>query len=90
MKNNITLSGLTKPLSQFLRRFHTLLFFLLVSGGLFVAILALMSIIETSSKVASNSDNAISGQFDQTTIQQLKQKSTPATPQGDRSNPFAE
>lgn len=90
MKNNISLSGITKPLSQFIRRFHTLLFFLLVSGGLFAAILALMSIIETSSKVASTSDSAISGQFDESTIQQLKQKSTPAKPQGDRSSPFTE
>lgn len=90
MKNSINIAQITRPFTQFMRRFHTLLFFLLVSGGLFVAILMLMSIIGVSSTTASSSDTTISGQFDTATIQQLKQKSVPAAPQGKRTNPFFE
>ncbi len=90
MKQNLNFAELLTPLLRFMRRFHTLLFFLLVSGGLFAAILTLTSIIQMSSTVASSSSQAISGQFDESTIQLLKRSSVPPAQIGERSNPFVE
>lgn len=90
MKNDVTISSLTKPLVAFVKRFHTILFFLAVSGGLFVAILMLLSIITLSSSTAPSSDNAVSGSFDDQTIKLLEDGTGPgATPKG-RASPFVE
>ncbi len=90
MKNSITLSGLTQPVIGFVKRFHTLIFFLVVSSGLFAAIMMLVSIINLSSSTAPSSNNAVSGTFDEQTIQQLENdNNTEATPKG-RVSPFVE
>lgn len=90
MKNNLNLASIFKPIEQFIRRFHNLLFFLLISFGLFIAILALMSLIGISSSTASRSDKAVSGSFDETTIKRLKDDSSYVPQPGTRSNPFVE
>jgi hypothetical protein len=91
MKNNsINLSDITRSIGTFFRRFHTLLFFLVVSGGLFVAILMLLGIIALSSSQATSSDQTVNGTFDEATIQRIDQDSAPpVTPTG-RSSPFVE
>ena len=90
MKGNVDLSVLLRGFSGFMRRFHTLLFFLIVSGGLFVAILMLLNIINLSSSTAESSDQTINGTFDEPTIQRLEQDATvPITP-GGRVSPFVE
>lgn len=90
MKNNLTVSGLLKPLIAFVRRFRTMLFFLAVSGGLFAAILVLLSIITLPSSTATSSNNDVSGSFDEKTIQLLeKDTNSEATPKG-RASPFVE
>lgn len=90
MKNNINLTSFIKGFAGFIRRFHTLLFFLVVSGGLFVAILMLLSIISLSSTTASNSNQTIDGTFDEATIQRVKQDSTEQITPGPRQSPFVE
>lgn len=90
MKNELTPDSLIRPIVGFVRRFHTILFFLVVSGGLFAAILMLLSIISLSSLPAATADNAVSGSFDEETIQQLESGTNGAvTPKG-RASPFVE
>lgn len=90
MKNNIKLSVIFEGFGIFVRRFHTLLFFLIVSGGLFVAILMLLSIISVSSSAAGSSDQAINGSFDEETIQRLERNTTEQVGPGSRPSPFVE
>jgi len=67
-----------------------LLFFLLVSGGLFAAIMVLISIINVSSSSNASSDNAIQGTFDEKTIKRVEQDTTTAAKPGSRPSPFVE
>lgn len=90
MKNSINLSGIIKSFGAFIRRFHTLLFFLVVSGGLFLAILMLLSIISLSSTTATNSNQTVDGAFDEATIQRVKQDSVEQITPGSRQSPFVE
>jgi len=90
MKNDVKISNLTAPILVFFRRFHTLLFFLAVSGGLFVAIMMLLSIINLSSSTAASSDNAINGSFDEDTIRRLRLDSSKVITPGSRQSPFVE
>ncbi len=90
MKSDINLSGITKGFGAFFKRFHVILFFLVVSGSLFVAIAMLLSIISLSSTTAPSSDQAVNGAFDEATINRLKSdESAQATPSG-RQSPFVE
>jgi len=87
---SISLSSIVDPIAVFMRRFHMLLFFLLVSGGLFIAIAVLISIINVSSNSNVSSDNAINGSFDESTIQRIEQDTTNAAVPGNRPSPFVE
>lgn len=87
--SNLSLSSLTRPLASFVRRFHTLLFFLIVSTSLGAAILVLISIIGTSSETASSSDQTVNGSFDDATIQRIQSGTVPTQPSG-RPSPFVE
>lgn len=90
MKNNLNIAGVVKNIGSFIRRFHTLIFFLIVSGGLFVAILMLLSIISLSSTTATSSTQTVNGAFDEATLQRLKQDSTEQITPGSRQSPFVE
>jgi hypothetical protein len=87
---NIKLSALFGPPIAFVKRYHTLLFFLLVSVGLFGSILLIMSVVSMSSNTASTSDQTVSGLFDEHTIQQIKQDSSVTTQPSGRRSPFVE
>ena len=87
---NLNIADLLKPFVKFIRRFHTILFFLLVSGSLFAAIIVLMSIISLSSSTSAVSDQAVNGSFDEATIDRIKNKSGSAAQPGSRSSPFVE
>lgn len=90
MKNDITLDGLIKPVIVFFKRFHTILFFLVVSAGLFIAILMLLSVINASSDKSATADNAVSGSFDEDTIRRLENgRNKNISPEG-RPSPFVE
>lgn len=81
-------------ISRLLRRYHGILFAVLVLGGLIIMVITLNSIISGSSPSASQTPNPVSG-FDQKTINQLNslhsidQQPTPLNFSG-RSNPFVE
>ena len=90
MKSSLDVSKFKEAIVTFFKRFHTIIFFLLVSLGLFVAILMLLSVIELSNKAASSSDQVISGAFDETTIQRIQQKSFEELPAVSRISPFVE
>lgn len=93
---NIELSGLGDIASRagnFLRRFHTILFFLIVSVGLAAAILILLSIIQNSSLSTTAGTEAVNSTFDTETIKRIDTLGTnkPSGPEsGKRSNPFVE
>lgn len=87
--DNLNLTNLFRPLVSFVRRFHTLLFFLVVSSSLAIAILVLISIIALAPLSAPTSDKAINGTFDQDTIDRIERGTTPSQPSG-RQSPFVE
>ena len=95
---NIDLSKVPAKLSSLLRRFHVVLFVVVVFGSLAVAVLVLSSILQTSTTPSDQLDTStgLSSSFDQTTIDRVGKLRTgsesPANsslPQG-RINPFAE
>lgn len=91
MKTSLDIRSIKEVIADFFRRFHTLLFFLIVSGGLFVAILTLLNIISVSSSVAPDSSDAISGEFDQATIERVSNLGGRSASQpGNRASPFVE
>lgn len=90
MKNNVSLSAIIGPLAAFFKRFHTLIFFLIVSGGLFAAIMVLLSVIALSTTIAPSSDQTIDGTFDEATIQRLEQDEVKQITPGARTSPFSE
>lgn len=91
MNSSIDLHSIQESITTFFRRFHTILFFLLVSVGLFVAILTLLQIIEVSSSVGNNQQNTLSSDFDTETITRLNGlgNRSPSQP-GNRPSPFIE
>lgn len=89
----VNISAITDPISKFFHRFHTIVFFVIISAGLFVAILILLSTIAVSNELSSTSSERIDGNFDQETMDRIEalesRSETSATP-GERSNPFVE
>ena len=91
-KGSVSLSDLGKPVTKFLKRFHTIIFFLIVSAGLFTAIVILLPITNLSSVNSGVTGQTIDSSFDQTTIDQLQNGSSTEstyTP-GERKSPFVE
>lgn len=95
MNSSTSLDSLTKPLKRFIRRFHLLLFFLIVAAGFGGAILYLNSTIVEAGVDELYVSPINAGAIDQATLQRLKSlhssDSTPAAtfPEG-RLNPFGE
>lgn len=91
MKTELSLESLQKSMSHFFSRFHFIIFFVFVSGGLVIAIYFLNAAIASSDP--SNATAASSSAFDQATIDRLQKLSEPGTktrsiqPQG-RVSPF--
>lgn len=92
MKNNVSVTELIKPLERFFRRFHTIIFFLIVSVGLFTAIVILLPITSLTSKESQTTGQTIDGSFDQATIDRLRKgnSSTSTYTPGPRKSPFVE
>lgn len=90
MKNSLDMSSIAKSFSTFLKRFHTILFFLVVSSGLFAAIAMLLGIISLSDTTATSSTQTIDGTFDEITIGQLSNPTSTQASPGDRVSPFVE
>ncbi len=91
-----SLGNIIHPITASLHRFHMLIFFVTLVGGLSAAILMLNSVVLRSGKSADSSLNNAKSSFDQATInriKKLKTSSEPGTPldfsQG-RISPFSE
>ncbi|OJU87392.1 hypothetical protein BGO17_00065 [Candidatus Saccharibacteria bacterium 49-20] len=88
-------SSLLKPLGNFFRRFHLIIFFVLVVGCMAAAVLLInRTLAESSSQDYNSTINA--GSIDQATLERVQSlhpssepAATPALPAG-RVNPFAE
>lgn len=68
MKNSFSLTGLASTITRFLHRFHVILFVLVTMGSLAVATLFLNELI---SRPATNSNNSVTGRFDDATIKRI-------------------
>lgn len=92
MKNDIDIAQLLKGFSQFLHRYHVLLFTLLVLGGL---ALATFLLYETMIDAQTASPISTGTSFDKATIEKINQLKTTddgvtlTLPSG-RTNPFSE
>ena len=91
MKTIILSTNKTKPLANFFRRFNAIIFFLLVSACLFIAILLLLPITSLSSDESQTSGQTIDSSFDQSTIDRLRSGGASTSHQpGERKSPFSE
>ena len=92
MKLNIhSLDVVLAPIARFFHRFHTIMFFVVLSAGIAIAIIILLSIIELSNGVASTSNERISGTFDQATMSKVEAlDSRNESEPGSRESPFVE
>ncbi|HRF28242.1 MAG TPA: hypothetical protein PL051_01195 [Candidatus Saccharibacteria bacterium] len=80
-------------LAKFLRRFHGTMFFVVLSGLLAAAILAIISINNLVNQPPESSTPAVSSSFDEETVTRVEDlgTSSPYTPKaGSRTNPFLE
>jgi len=90
MNSSVSISSMFSGFIKFIKRFHTILFFLVVSGGLFAAIVMLLATISLSSTTATSSSQTIDGSFDEATITRLKEPTSGSGTPGRRSSPFTE
>lgn len=87
-------NSLLKPIGAFFRRFHLLLFFILIIGCLAVAVIFINKIL-TDEPDDGYMSPINPGQIDRETLEKVQsmhpssQPTTPTLPQG-RINPFAE
>lgn len=87
-------ASLTRSINNFLRRFHVMLFTIIVLGGLAAAIFSLYRIIDTSSQPDDSIAPSTLRNFDEPTIEAIDQLRTTddnqfSLPPG-RNNPFVE
>lgn len=93
MNNSISFSleSITTPAAKFLRRYHLLIFFLVVSIALFAAIAILLPITNVSRSDPGASGTPVDSTFDETTIEQLRNSDDSSPYQaGKRKSPFSE
>ena len=96
MNVNLSFATIRKMLTNFLERFHVVMFVVVILGGLTVVILLLNNVILTSSEAGDYVPNSNSASFDEATIKRIEQLKTrnEASDQLDlshgRTNPFAE
>lgn len=96
MNVNLSLTAIRKTLTNFLERFHVVIFVVVILGGLTIVILLLNNVILTSSEAGDYVPDSNSASFDQATIDRIEQLKTrdEASDQLDlshgRTNPFAE
>lgn len=90
MKTRI-LSDNFKPALSFLKRFHAIIFFLIVSACLFIAIFLLLPITNLSTNNSPATGQTIDDSFDQATIDRLRGGASTNVPQpSERASPFVE
>lgn len=88
MKLSTPTTGL-RPVVTFFKRFHAIIFFLIVSACLFVAIVLLLPVTNLST-TQSQPAQTVDASFDQATIDKLRSSSSSTIQPGERTNPFNE
>lgn len=95
MKNSLSIDQIRQSIGSFFARYHGILYFIVVASMLGFAILTVLGIIETSGDTNAKNVQPVSGAFDESTIDKLKQLNTtnqqrPLTLPNGRVNPFSE
>lgn len=91
MKNmNLDLTTILRPVQGFIRRYHSILFFVVLSGLIISAALVVLSIISDKS-YNNSSASSVNNNFDTSTMQRVEELSpnSISKPSG-RTNPFVE
>ena len=95
--NNLTPASLKTAFSHFLGRFHMLIFTIIVLGGLTVCMFLINGIISQTGNSSNTSDATPTQDFDQATIDRIKQlhtagdsSSAPLNLPSGRINPFVD
>lgn len=93
MKQSIDLKNVSKALTRFFERYHTIVFFLFLGIGLAVCMIMIVQIINLSSQTDMSGVTPIDQTFDEATVERLQEldrsDQQPHTPSG-RVNPFVE
>lgn len=93
---DISLDAIKRPLISFLKRFHLIIFVILVFGGLSVCVFVLYSIFQSSGDTTGYQSSASTSSFDDQTIEKLNQLKDASSgnitdpPDTGRTNPFVE
>lgn len=96
MNVTFALTAVKQAFFKFLRRFHVIIFVLIVFGGLAIIVLMLNTIIVDSTNNDGYIPDTPNANFDQATIDRIEELKTrdqsdqPFTIPPGRSNPFAE
>jgi len=92
IKKGIPITANVRSIVKFLRKFHAIIFFLIVSICLFSAIFILLPVTSITSDKSQATNKSIDGSFDENTINKLRNgTNTGASYQpGERTNPFNE
>lgn len=95
--NALSARTLARRTKWFFRRFHTIIYFVLVSAGLGYAIINLQGAIEKASTESTYTSNIEAGSIDFSGLEQISNlkkssevKSIPQLPSSPRNNPFSE
>ena len=92
-QQSIDLKNISKALSGFFERYHTIIFFLFLGIGLAICMIMIVEIINLSSQTNMNEATPVNQDFDQSTIKRLEELDSPnhetEQPTG-RTNPFVE
>ncbi len=87
--DNLTISSITRPVGNFVKRFHSIIFFSILGALLITASLVIITVINDSPAPATSGQ--ISENFDQETIDKVEalDPTNIEKPSG-RNNPFIE
>lgn len=96
MNMNLSLAPIKKTIFTFFRRFHVMIFVLVVLGGASVVVFLLNGIIVRSGDTSGYTSAVNDTSFDQATIKRIEELKTRGQNNGDlnlsdgRTNPFVE
>lgn len=91
---NIDLKALSKGLTGFLQRFHTIIFFVVLGAALATALSMVVLTLGDTGSPSDNGSDVVNGTFDEQTMQALREEqdsiNQPFKLPSGRTNPFVE
>ena len=94
MNQSLDVNAIGPALTKFFKRYHSILFFMVLGGGLAVCMFVIISIIGASNVVDESLVTPINSTFDQQTIDQISKLKKDGSgddlsfPSNVRTNPF--